>query len=101
MQELGLTAKAVNSITKAEEDKNGMNIWKLVESKICVILLSPEMLASPEFLKLFKCRQYQLGFLFPRRWNWGLQMLGIFFVAPFARCGRFRSRSLGNRGQGE
>ena len=47
MKELGSTAKAVNSITKAKEDKNGTSIWKLVESKICVILLSPEMLEDP------------------------------------------------------
>jgi hypothetical protein len=59
MRELGLTAKAVNSVTKAEEDKNGANIWKLVESKISVILLSPEMLTSPGFGYLLESKTFQ------------------------------------------
>ncbi|KAF8173483.1 P-loop containing nucleoside triphosphate hydrolase protein [Pholiota molesta] len=59
MRELGLTAKAVNSVTKAEEDKNGANIWKLVESKISVILLSPKMLTSPGFGYLLESKTFQ------------------------------------------
>ncbi|KAF8958801.1 P-loop containing nucleoside triphosphate hydrolase protein, partial [Flammula alnicola] len=59
MRKLGLTAKTVNSITKAEEDRKGSNIWQLVESLINVILLSPEMLASPGFGHLINSEKFQ------------------------------------------
>ncbi|KAF8185693.1 P-loop containing nucleoside triphosphate hydrolase protein [Pholiota molesta] len=59
MSMLGLTAKAVNGVTKAEEDKKGSNIWQLVESKITVILLSPEMLTSPGFGQLLDSKKFQ------------------------------------------
>ncbi|KIM36099.1 hypothetical protein M413DRAFT_45619, partial [Hebeloma cylindrosporum] len=66
MEKLGLTAKAVNAVTKAEHDREGTNIWTLVETKINVILVSPEMLSTPGFgflvdSKRFQARLYAIG----------------------------------------
>jgi hypothetical protein len=36
MEKLGLTAKAVNSVTKAEKECEGTNIWTFLETKINV-----------------------------------------------------------------
>ena len=60
MQQLGLTAKAVNAVTKAEADANDLNIWKIIESDITVILISPEMLSSPGFRMLIDSKVFQL-----------------------------------------
>ena len=59
LRALGLTAMAVNSVSKAEADKNKTNIWRLVESGINVILLSPEMLSSSGFSHLIDSKIFQ------------------------------------------
>ena len=46
MTQLGLTAKAVNAVTKGEAEKKGENIWALVEHETSVILILPEMLST-------------------------------------------------------
>ena len=55
MTQLGLTAKAVNAVTKGKAEKKGENIWALVEHKTSVTLVSPEMLSTPGFMTLISC----------------------------------------------
>lgn len=49
MTKYGLSAKSINAVTKAEAEKEGINIWNIAEEKINVILVSPEMLTTPGF----------------------------------------------------
>jgi hypothetical protein len=59
MTQLGLTAKAVNAVTKGEAEKEGKNIWALVELETNVILVSPEMLSTPGFTSLIASKKFQ------------------------------------------
>ena len=59
MTQLGLTAKAVNAVTKGEAEKKGENIWALVEHETSVILVSPEMLSTPGFTTLISRKKFQ------------------------------------------
>ena len=54
MQGYGLSVKAINSVTKMEMEKEGKHIWKHVESHTAVLLISPEMLATPGFQQLLQ-----------------------------------------------
>lgn len=59
MTQLGLTAKAVNTVTKGEAEKKGENIWVLVERETSMILVSPEMLSTPGFTTLISSKKFQ------------------------------------------
>lgn len=55
----GLSAKAINSVTKAEAAKEGINIWMVAEEQISLILISPEMLSSSGFGNLISSKKFQ------------------------------------------
>ena len=59
MTQLGLTAKAVNTVTKGEAKKKGENIWALIEHKTSMILILPEMLSTPGFMTLISRKKFQ------------------------------------------
>ncbi|KAG6839362.1 hypothetical protein C0991_003279, partial [Blastosporella zonata] len=66
MTNIGLTVRAINSVTKAEAEKEGNNIWHNVQKGVSIILLLPEMLTGSGFenllqRKTFKERIYGLA----------------------------------------
>lgn len=65
MKGYGLSAKAVNVVTKIDAERANENIWQLVETQVTVLLISPEMLATQGFQgllqhKKFKARIFKL-----------------------------------------
>ena len=65
MKSFNLEAKAINAVTKMNAEKKGVNIWRQVQVKVSVLLLSPEMLSTPGFEnmlqeKVFKERVFGL-----------------------------------------
>ena len=56
MQGYGLSVKAINSVTKMEIVLEGRHIWKHVEPHIPVLLISPEMHATPGFQQLLQTK---------------------------------------------
>ena len=59
MTQRGLTAKAVNAVTKGEAEKKGENIWALVDHEMSMILVSPEKLSTPGFMTLISRKKFQ------------------------------------------
>ena len=65
MKAFNLEAKAINAVTKMKAEKEGVNIWRQVQVKVSVLLVSPEMLSTPGFEnmlqeKVFKERVFGL-----------------------------------------
>ncbi|KAF8163033.1 hypothetical protein B0H34DRAFT_672130 [Crassisporium funariophilum] len=58
LQSFGLTAQAVNSVTKEEAANKDINIWKQVEAKTNVILVSLEMIKTPGFQYLVNSKAF-------------------------------------------
>ena len=59
MQGYGLSIKAINAVTKMEMEREGTQIWKYVESHTVVLLVSPEMLATPGFHQLLQTNKFK------------------------------------------
>ncbi|KAJ3506751.1 hypothetical protein NLJ89_g6696 [Agrocybe chaxingu] len=97
IKEYGLTAKAVNSVTKQEADHRGENIWKDVEAGTAVILVSPEMLSSKGFeiilhSKIFQARLFAIAIDEVHLLNsWGTDFRPAFQQIAYMRA-RFQRR---------
>ena len=99
MQGYGLLVKAINAVMKMEMKQEGKHIWKYVESHTTMLLISPEMLATPGFQQLlqtnkFKNRIYaliidEIHLLI----SWGAGFCPLFQQIGFL-CARFPSDSV-------
>ncbi|KAF8193656.1 P-loop containing nucleoside triphosphate hydrolase protein [Pholiota molesta] len=58
LRSFGLTAQAINSVTKEEAANKDINIWKQVEAETDVILVSPEMIKTPGFQYLVNSKAF-------------------------------------------
>ncbi|KAF8191272.1 P-loop containing nucleoside triphosphate hydrolase protein, partial [Pholiota molesta] len=91
LRKFGLTAQAINSVTKEEAAKKEINIWKQVEAETDVILVSPEMIKSPGFQYLvdsqaFSARLFAICFDEVHLLNsWGLAFRTEFQQVAFLR----------------
>jgi superfamily II DNA helicase RecQ len=62
MHGYGLSVKAINAVTKMEMEREGKHTicqWKHVESQTTVLLISPEMLATPGFQQLLQTNKFK------------------------------------------
>lgn len=58
MEKAGLTTLILNSDTIDEARRNGRKLWEEARSKVTMILLAPEQLASSEFTSLLDSKEF-------------------------------------------
>ena len=54
-----IDSSLINAVTKMEMEWDGKHIWKHVETDTTVLLVSPEMLATPGFQQLLQTNKFK------------------------------------------